>query len=159
MPSPTQPSAPSPSHPSVKTPALRIPARIESLPTLSDYIETVGEENALSGADLMAFNLAAEELLANTVRHGSPQATAIEFSLTVHNGFATAIYADDAGPFDPTAAPEADTSLPQERRAIGGLGIHFIRRTMQVFSWRREGDRNVIAFGRALSHATVPPPV
>lgn len=106
----------------------------------------------------MAFNLAAEELFANTVRHGAPPAIGVEFSLTVHNGFATAIYADDAGPFDPTIAPEADISLPQERRAIGGLGIHFIRRTMQVFSWRREGERNVIAFGRALSHSAVPPP-
>jgi len=151
------PSAPSPFNPSVKTPALRIPARIESLRSLSQYIESIGEENGLSGADIMAFNLAAEELLANTVRHGSPPATAIEFSLTVHNRFATATYADDAGPFDPTVAPEADTSLPQERRAIGGLGIHFIRRTMQVFSWRREGERNVIAFGRPLSHSTVPP--
>ena len=154
MPSPNPPSAPRPSPASA---VLRLRPDLADLAALSEYIETFGDENGFSGGDIMAFNLAAEELLANTVRHGEPPASAVEFSLTVHNDFATAMYADDAGAFDPTIAPEADTSLPQQQRAIGGLGIHFIRRKMEIFSWRREGDRNVITFGRPIGNPAVPP--
>jgi anti-sigma regulatory factor (Ser/Thr protein kinase) len=154
MPPPTPPSAPRPP----ASVALRLRPDLADLAVLSDYIENFGDENGFSGADVMSFNLAAEELFANTVRHGEPPATAVEFSLAVRNGFATATYADDCGAFDPTIAPEADTTLPQEHRAIGGLGIHFIRRTMQVFSWRREGECNVITFGRSIGNHAVPPP-
>jgi anti-sigma regulatory factor (Ser/Thr protein kinase) len=157
MPPPNPPSVPR-SHATPAPAVLRLRPDLADLAALSEYIETVGDENGLSGGDIMAFNLAAEELLANTVRHGEPVASAIEFSLAIHNGFLTATYADDAGLFDPTIAPQADTTLPQERRAIGGLGIHFIRRTMQIFSYRRDGERNVITFGRPAGDASVPPP-
>ena len=69
------------------------------------------------------------------------------------NTTASAMYSDDGPEFDPTILPEVDTSLPLAERPIGGLGIHFIRRTMHTFTYERRVGRNVVRFGRALQGA------
>ena len=127
--------------------SLPLRPEIGSLDTLTAFIEEFAERHGLSMADCNAFTLAAEELLANTIRHADPPATEILFTLAP-DGLAT--YADDGPPFDPTSLPEADTSLPLEQRKIGGLGIHFIRRTMTTFRYERLDGRNVTTFGRKL---------
>jgi anti-sigma regulatory factor (Ser/Thr protein kinase) len=147
---PNSSSAPSPSAPPPAEAPLCLRPDLADLKLLSDFIEAFGERNGFVPTDTNAFLLAAEELFANTVHHGRPPATVVSFALAVEQGLATATYSDDAGAFDPTAVPAADTTLPQEKRAIGGLGIHFIRRTMQTFAWHREGARNVVTFSRAV---------
>jgi len=58
---------------------------------------------------------------------------------------------DDGKPFDPTQAPVVDTSLPLEKKPIGGLGIHLIRRAMDEMSYRRQANRNVLRMVKRLS--------
>jgi len=127
---------------------------IGELDVLVGFVEQFGERHGWAAADIHAFSLAAEELFANTLRHSRPAASLIEFSLMADQGAASACYSEDGGEFDPTLLPEVDTALPVEQRPIGGLGIHFIRRTMQRFSYRRDEGRNVVQFGRALVSTT-----
>jgi len=133
------------------TPPLRLRPDIGELDTLVGYIENVAGQHSLPPADTRAITLAAEELFANTLRHSHPPATWIEFSLACDGNAAIAVYSDDAAEFDPTAYPEVDTSLPLDQRPIGGLGIHFIRRTMQTFRYRRDRGRNLITFCRSFN--------
>jgi len=152
MPPPTLPPA---------SRSIRLRPELGLLDDLVAFIEDFAEQHAWPVPDTRAFTLAAEELFANTINHSHPPATWVEFSLAmsplVPDGvFASATYADDALPFDPTAHPEVDTSLPLDQRPIGGLGIHFIRRTMRTFTYRRVDGSNQIAFGRALTQ--LPPP-
>ena len=51
---------------------------------------------------------------------------------------------DDGRAFDPTLVPEVDTTLPLDQRRIGGLGIHFIRRSMDEVHYHRRANRNVL---------------
>lgn len=53
-------------------------------------------------------------------------------------------FADDGAPFDPTAAPEPDTSLPVEERPVGGLGIHLLRGMAKDMEYARTGETNVL---------------
>jgi anti-sigma regulatory factor (Ser/Thr protein kinase) len=46
--------------------------------------------------------------------------------------------------FDPTAAPEVDTSLSAEERPIGGLGIFLVRKTMDDMTYEYVDGRNVL---------------
>jgi anti-sigma regulatory factor (Ser/Thr protein kinase) len=62
---------------------------------------------------------------------------------------------DDGRAFDPTQAPEVDTSLPLDQRPIGGLGIHFIRRCMDEARYQRRANRNVL---RMIKRLPVPAP-
>jgi len=60
---------------------------------------------------------------------------------------------DDGQAFDPTQAPEVDTSLPLDQKPIGGLGIHFIRRCMDEVRYERRGNRNVLRMIKRLPAA------
>jgi anti-sigma regulatory factor (Ser/Thr protein kinase) len=126
-------------------------------PELSDlvrlvaYIEDFALRHDMPHTDSHAFMLASEELFANTISHSHPKATLIEFSLCAQGIHVAAVYTDDGSPFDPTLRSEAGTALPLEQRPIGGLGIHFIRRTMSTFRYQRSHDRNIITFGRDLA--------
>jgi anti-sigma regulatory factor (Ser/Thr protein kinase) len=133
---------------------LRLRPEIGELDVLVGFIEQFGQRHGWPAADTHAFSLAAEELFVNTLRHSQPAASLIEFSIVNDEQGVTAHYSDDGGEFDPTLIPEVDTTLPVEQRRIGGLGIHFIRRTMQTFSYRRDGGRNIVQFGRALASPT-----
>lgn len=121
---------------------------IDELPRLVAYIAAFG----LPSADSTAITLAAEELFANTISHSRPRANSVEFSLAADDLSASAVYAEEGPAFDPTTLPEVDTTLPQEQRRIGGLGIHIIRRTMSTFRYERRDGRNIITFGRPLNH-------
>ena len=125
-------------------------AQIEGLPALTAYVEEFAERCGMNAADSAAITLAAEELFANTIHHGDPKASRVEFELGYAEGVATARYRDDAGAFDPTLHPVPDTTLPLEQRPIGGLGIHCIRRTMPDFRYERVDGWNVITFGRTV---------
>jgi len=131
--------------------SLRLRPEIGALDDLTGFIESFADEHGWAVADTRAIILAAEELFANTINHSHPPATWAEFSLADSDGSALAAYSDDALPFDPTAYPEVDTTLPLEQRPVGGLGIHFIRRTMSHFTYQRLADCNLIRFGRTLA--------
>ena len=134
-------------------PVLRLRPELGELDRLTAFVEDFAMRHDWAMADTNAFSLAAEELFANTLRHSQPPASLVEFSIEADEQGATACYVDDGGEFDPTAPPEVDTTLPVEQRPIGGLGIHFIRRTMQTFEYRRDAGRNIVRFGRALKPA------
>lgn len=150
MPPPTPPPA---------SRSLRLRPEIAELDSLMEFIEDFAAQQHWTPADTRAFTLAAEELFANTINHSRPPATWVEFSLTSGNSngnpSAIATYSDDAPPFDPTVYPEVDTSLPLELRPVGGLGIHFIRRSMHRFTYERVEDRNLITFGRSVAQPPV----
>jgi len=127
------------------------PERAE-LVRLAARVNDFAATHGLAFADCHAFMLAAEELFANTLSHSYPPATLAEFTIVARESSVVATYSDDGSPFDPTARPEVDTTLPLESRNIGGLGIHFIRRTMSTFRYERRDGRNIVTFGRVLSH-------
>ncbi|MFA5257481.1 MAG: ATP-binding protein, partial [Opitutales bacterium] len=57
---------------------------------------------------------------------------------------------DDGQPFDPCAQASPDTGAGLEQRKIGGLGIHFIRKTMDVMHYCRKGTRNLLTIVKDL---------
>ncbi len=81
---------------------LRLRPEIAQLGALTAYIEAFAERTSWAAADTLAFTLAAEELLANTVRHSDPPARSVEFALKYSGDGALATYSDDGAMFDPT---------------------------------------------------------
>ena len=100
-------------------PPLRLRPEIGELDVLVGFVEEFGERHGWAISDTQAFSLAAEELFANTLRHGQSSASLIEFSMMSDNRSASACYSDDGLAFDPTAFPEVYTTLPIEQRPIG----------------------------------------
>ncbi len=72
-----------------------------------------------------------DELFSNIVIHGYLRDPGgkiqIEAEATTHQVQVTLM--DQAPAFNPLTVPEPDTTLPLEKRPIGGLGLLFVRRT------------------------------
>ena len=121
---------------------------------------TEAVERFLAGhgaADPVIFKvkLCLDELLTNIISYGFVNAGehTIRLRLVVTDGALDIELEDDARPFNPLDAPPPDLDADVETREVGGLGIHFVRETMDRVAYRRDGDRNRLTMRRALTDA------
>lgn len=100
-------------------------------------------------------SLVLDELFTNIVVHGyrhDPRGR-IVVEATVACDVMEVTLTDTAPPFDPLRVPEPDTSLPLDERRIGGLGLLFVRRSADSFSYRLlpgDAPRNQVRFTKRL---------
>ena len=104
-------------------------------------------EHGLAEEISLEVNLAVDELLTNTISYGYDDdgEHRIDLSLRLEGGTLIVEIADDGREFDPLQAPEPDLGASLEERAVGGLGIYLVRKTMDGVAYRRQGGRNVVA--------------
>ena len=126
--------------------------RLDEFPRLVTWIEEHGSVLDLPLSLISSLNLALEEWVVNVIQYGFEDDLEhrIALRLWLDASEVRVVIEDDGRPFDPTAQAEADTSLPVEDRPIGGLGIHFIRRTMDRFIYRRENGRNKVTLVKVI---------
>lgn len=131
---------------------LTLPNDIETIPQLSEFIDSVAEEAELDMAFTMSLNLAIEEAVVNVMSYAYPKGTVgyVDIEMKVGNGLLCCILSDAGTPFDPTLTPEADTTLSAEERSIGGLGIHLMRQIMDNISYAYQDGRNVLTLTKQL---------
>jgi len=105
--------------------------------------------------DLMALHLALEEVVTNVINHGyvdgQPHTFTVELAAEARR--VTAIVTDDAPAYDPLARAEVDVSQPIEERAIGGLGVHLVKKLMDSARYERRDGRNILTLVRTLGGA------
>lgn len=90
-------------------------------------------------------DLAIEEWATNVCRHAYRGEDRSVWVAVRHEGPTLVVELTDEGsPFDPTAGPEPDVSLPLAERSPGGLGLLLMRRMVDELSYRRDGHRNVV---------------
>ncbi len=126
---------------------------LKELARLTEWLEAQAAAMDLPPAWLMSVNLALEEWLVNVISYAYVDELehAIELRLWRNEKDVVIQIEDDGQPFDPTAQAEADTSMPLEHRQIGGLGIHFIRKTMDRFTYAREQERNIVTLTKTIA--------
>ncbi|MCR8633803.1 ATP-binding protein [Paenibacillus radicis (ex Xue et al. 2023)] len=98
---------------------------------------------------LFHLNLVCDELITNTILYGygaveEPEEHIIEVHLTVDGDDIELLITDDGIAFDPLSLAAADITLGIDERAIGGLGIHFVREVMDEVAYERIGEKNTI---------------
>ena len=99
--------------------------------------------------------LAVEELVTNTIGYGYDDGGehSIDVVLRIEGDTLTVEIADDGRAFDPLQAPEPDLGAPLEERAVGGLGIYLVRKTMDGVAYRRQDGRNVVTLTKHVAPA------
>ena len=117
---------------------VQISARVSELHDLAAMVETFGESHGLPNRTNFIINLALEELVTNTLVHGTfedgvePQ---IEVSLSIKDSRVLVVIESNGGKFDPTQDSNADTTSELENRPIGGLGLHLVKAQADGFSY------------------------
>lgn len=127
---------------------------LAEIPRLAEAIETFCEPFEPSAKDMLSLQLALEEIVTNVINHGyaddSPHAFTVELSAPAADRI-RAVVTDDAPAYDPLARAEVDTSLPLEDRPIGGLGVHLVKKLMDVSHYEHRDGKNILTIERRLN--------
>ena len=134
-------------------PAIIMRNDIQQIPTLAEWVDELGIPMELN----MPINLALEEAVSNVMLYAYPGRNDgkvfVEFAKAKDEQGEKLIFtiSDSGIPFDPTAKPEADITLSAEERAIGGLGIHLVRKLMDEIRYERQDEKNILTLVKILN--------
>jgi len=128
------------------------PARLEATPAIRQFVGRACAEAGLGDDDRFAFELAADEACTNIVEHGYSAGSAGEIGLEFEtDGEIARLTLLDAGrSFDPADVPRPELGPALLERPVGGLGLHFIRTTMDEVLYRAEPNGNRLILTRKL---------
>ena len=132
---------------------LTLPNDIETIPRLNEFIDGFCEEQGISMEISMSLNLAIEEAVVNVMNYGYPEGTVgyIDVEVDADKESITFVITDTGRPFDPTKKEDVDITLPAEKRGIGGLGIHLIRRIMDNIDYQYIDKKNILTLKKKLN--------
>ncbi len=120
---------------------LNLTADLQRLATARQFITQAATTLGATPKAVDDLVLAVDELATNIINHGyRGQPGAIEIVARREGDAIVVQLRDESPPFDPTQAPEPDTTLPLHLRPVGGLGIFLARRLMDAMTYRRTSD-------------------
>ena len=123
---------------------------------LTEAVDRFCDSVPVSDEDRFALQLALEEGVLNITNHGykgEPGHT-IHVALNANDAAVTVVLKDDAPAYDPLARPDVDTTSALEERAVGGLGVHLIKKLMQETSYERRDGANILTLVRHITRTT-----
>jgi len=141
-------------HPSPTVPRLTLHSQLGDLALLWPWVETLAATYAIPADTLFAMQLCLEEALSNVIRHGyrdRPDETLTVDCVPDGNNQLVLTVEDQAPPFDPLAAPEAEDPSSIEELKPGGRGIRLLRKFAGSLAYRRlpGGNRLTMRFAIA----------
>jgi anti-sigma regulatory factor (Ser/Thr protein kinase) len=121
----------------------------ENIPHANKRISAFCSEHNVPAKLLNRFSLSLDEVLTNIIMHsiGDKGDRKIAVRIDIGGGALRATVSDDGKPFDPLSQAMPDIHAPIEKRKVGGLGIHLLRKLMDTVEYRRTGERNELSFG------------
>ena len=119
-------------------------ARVGDLGRIREFVRASATELQTDDDLVPDLVIAVDEAAANILRHGyRDHHGPIEVEIGREGGATVVRLRDEAPPFDPTVWPTPDLTIPLERRAAGGLGIHLARTSVDRMNYRaRQGAGN-----------------
>ena len=120
---------------------------LDSLPEVTAFIEQQLEAADAPMRAIAQINVAVDEIFSNIAHYSDASAAHIE--LRVSGNQIRIRFIDNGHPYDPTAAPDPDTTLSAEERGIGGLGIFMVKKTMDCVKYDFVGGRNVLSIAKS----------
>jgi len=145
--------------------SITLRADTAELPRMKDFVLDAAGRAGLSDKEATRLRLAVEESVTNVIQYayarksgasadpvgagasGKPGASigpTVTLEAATRDGMLALSVIDSGRAFDPTQAPVADTSVPADKRDVGGLGILFIRKMSDALEYRRENGLNIL---------------
>ena len=131
--------------------------RLSAAHDLSTRVEAFGDANQLPVPKVFVINLALDELITNTVTHGSFGTVSdpkIEIHLSIDHDVLILTMEDNGDMFDPTIDTQPDVSSSLEEREVGGLGLHLVKSFADRVSYQFVGGKNRLTLEHDLKPAS-----
>lgn len=138
-------------------------AELASLPALLALVADTCQRERIDDATCHDLQLIVEEACANVVHHAYPAGQGgplvLEARVVNQDGPRRIVLTleDQGRPFDPLSVAPVDTHAAIEARALGGLGVHLIRRLSDRQLYQRHPLRgNVFTIEKYLAPSVAP---
>ena len=129
---------------------LIVAASIENLDEVTDFVNTELERNHCPPELQNQIDLAVEEIFVNIASYAyTPASGNVAISITVEED-AVIRFEDTGNFFNPLEQPDPDLDKPLMEREIGGLGIFFVKKTMDKIDYMRVADKNVFTMTKKI---------
>jgi serine phosphatase RsbU (regulator of sigma subunit)/anti-sigma regulatory factor (Ser/Thr protein kinase)/tetratricopeptide (TPR) repeat protein/transposase len=135
---------------------LKIPAHIDHLGELRDFVTRIGKKHDFSDKVINAFKLAIDEAGTNVIRHayrGSDTQGFITIRALIKKSSMTICLIDQGKFFDPKHVKDPDLQRYVDIGKKGGLGIFIMRKLMDEIDYRRTEEGNEL---RLTKHRDAP---
>lgn len=93
--------------------------------------------------------IAFDEIASNIVRYSGAPDFSVDIDFPENPSAVRISFSDSGRAFNPLVeAPSPDTTLPAERREVGGLGLFMVRKMMDFVTYSHENGRNVLTISK-----------
>ena len=126
---------------------LTIEASVENIPAVTAFVN--GELAALNcpRKALLQIDVAIDELFGNIAQYAYvPDTGPATIQVEVEEDPLAVIltFIDNGKPYDPLSVADPDVTLSAEERAVGGLGIFLVKKTMDSISYEYKNGQNIL---------------
>ena len=132
---------------------LNIAATVENIEAVTDFVNAQLEALDCPMKAQMQIDIAIDELFGNIAHYAyHPEVGDATVRVEVQEDPVAVIitFIDGGVPYDPLAAADPDITLSAEERAIGGLGIFMVKKTMDEITYRYENGSNILSIRKNL---------
>ena len=128
---------------------LTVQATLDNIPVVTTFVDEQLEALGCPMKVQMQIDIAMDELFGNIAHYAYPSDTGdatVRFDFEESTRTASITLIDSGIPFDPLQKEDPDVTASVEDRAVGGLGIFMVKKTMDHLAYRRENGRNMLTF-------------
>lgn len=132
---------------------LTIAATVENIETVTEFVDEQLEALDCPMKAQMQINIAIDELFGNIAHYAyNPDTGDATVRVEVIDAPLSVVitFIDGGVPYDPLSAADPDTTLSADERAIGGLGIFMVKKSMDDISYRYENGSNILTIRKNL---------
>ena len=126
---------------------LTLPATIENIETVIDFVNGQLEEIKCPLKAQMQIDIAIDELFGNIAHYAYNPETGpatVRVEVTEDPIAVVITFIDRGVPYDPLKKEDPDITLSAEERAIGGLGIFMLKKTIDEISYEYKDGKNIL---------------
>ena len=131
----------------VESITLVIKSRGKNLAYVNETVEEFAAKLNFSNKSKRYLSVICDEIFSNIVKYAYPQEEGnIIFTVTSvpEKDQLVMSFSDTGIPFNPLTADEVDLSLPPDKRPVGKMGLHIVRKLAKSVSYKREDEKNVL---------------
>ncbi len=126
---------------------LTLPATIENIEKVTDFVNEQLEEIKCPMKAQMQIDIAIDELFGNIAHYAYNPETGpatVRVEVTEEPISVVITFIDHGVPYDPLKKDDPDITLSAEERAIGGLGVFMVKKTMDEISYEYRDGKNIL---------------
>lgn len=132
---------------------LTIAATVENIEAVTAFVDEQLEALDCPMKAQMQIDIAIDELFGNIAHYAyNPDVGEATVRVEVMEDPLSVVitFIDGGVPYDPLTQADPDITLSAEERAIGGLGIFMVKKTMDEITYRYENGSNILSIRKNL---------